>query len=68
MLAQQSSKRTTPVQTWMDNQEVAELDAYRRSQKNPPTRAEAIRQLCALAIRASGRAMRAPRRDYVAPI
>jgi hypothetical protein len=51
MPAQQSSVQKTPVQTKLDNRQLAEIDAYRRRQSNPPTRAEAIRQLCTIAIR-----------------
>jgi hypothetical protein len=54
MPAQQASEQKTPVQTKLDNRQLAEIDAYRRKQANPPTRAEAIRQLCALAIRGEG--------------
>jgi hypothetical protein len=45
------SKQKTPVQTLFDECQLVAIDAYRRKQSNPPTRAEAIRQLCALAIR-----------------
>jgi hypothetical protein len=45
------SKQKTPVQTLFDERQLAAIDAYRRLHSNPPTRAEAVRQLCAMAIR-----------------
>lgn len=47
-----SAKRDgTRVQTKFDDQQLAAIDSYRRKQPDPPSRAEAIRQLCALAIK-----------------
>jgi hypothetical protein len=40
----------TRVQTKFDIQLLSALDAYRREQRDPPSRAEAIRQLCAKAL------------------
>jgi hypothetical protein len=38
------------VQTKFDDPLLSALDAYRRAQRDPPSRAEAIRQLCARAL------------------
>jgi hypothetical protein len=37
------------IQAGFDDRELSGIDAYRRKQPNPPTRAEAVRQLCVLA-------------------
>jgi len=39
----------TRVQVTLDDDQIAQLDAYRRKQHNPPDRAEAFRQLLAKA-------------------
>jgi hypothetical protein len=35
----------TPVQVVLQNEELAAIDSYRRTQLNPPTRPQAIRDL-----------------------
>jgi hypothetical protein len=51
MSDRQTADRKTRVQTKFDERQLAEIDAYRRKQPDPPSRAEAIRRLCSLAIK-----------------
>jgi hypothetical protein len=44
------SERKTRVQTQFDDPLLSAIDSYRREQCDPPSRAEAIRQLCAKAL------------------
>jgi metal-responsive CopG/Arc/MetJ family transcriptional regulator len=47
---------TQPVQARMSNDLLEAIDGWRREQKNPPTRPEAIRQLVKQALEESQRA------------
>jgi hypothetical protein len=50
-----SPEHKTRVQTKFDERLLAAIDGYRRGQRDPPSRAEAIRQLCTQALRACPR-------------
>jgi hypothetical protein len=51
-MTRKSEKRAkTLIQAGFDDFEVSGIDRYRRGQANPPSRAKAVRELCALALR-----------------
>lgn len=41
----------TPIQVRLPNEELDDLDSYRRGQQNPPSRAQAIRELTRVVLR-----------------
>jgi hypothetical protein len=51
-MPRKAEKRSkTLIQAGFDDHQLAGIDRYRREQTDPPTRAEAVRQLCLQAIR-----------------